>query len=319
MRAVVRTVARIVARGYRPHMNENRVAFVTGASRGIGRGCALHLARAGFDVVVAARTVSEADRAGSRVPGTLEATAAEIRALGRRAVVARLDVLDRASMDAAVAHALEQFGRIDVLVNNAIYQGPGGGMRSFADTPIEEYDKSFAGNVLAGLYLVKLVLPAFEAVGGGLVVNVTSGAGQNETSKQPGAGGWPFSYSITKAAHNRVAAGLGKELKERNIAVVNLEPGFVLTERAEIAMRDLGIDYANGLRVDVPGSVCAYIAAHPTPMAFSGRTVDAPQMSVWLGLVDGAELPHPYGPTNWGYPPFNSIGGAATGVASTTP
>ena len=299
-------------------MAEAKVAFVTGASRGIGRGCALHLARAGFDVVVAARTVTEADRGSSRVPGTLEATAAEIRALGRRALVAKLDVLDRSTMDAAVGAALTEFGRIDVLVNNAIYQ-PTSGMRSFEDTEIEEYDKSFAGNVLSGLYLIKLVLPTFKRLGRGLVVNVTSGAGQNETSKQPGAGGWPFAYSITKAAHNRVAAGLGKELKQHNVAVVNLEPGFVLTERAEITMRDLGIDYANGLPVDVPGSVCAFIASHPHPMAFSGRTVDAPQLSVWAELVDADALPHPYGPSNWGYPPFNSIGGAATGVASATP
>jgi NAD(P)-dependent dehydrogenase (short-subunit alcohol dehydrogenase family) len=295
-----------------------RVAFVTGASRGIGRGCALHLARAGFDVVVAARTVSEADRGSSRVPGTLEATAAEVREAGRRAFIAKLDVLDRESMNAAVDAAIAEFGRIDVLVNNAIYQ-PRHGMLPFEDTPIEEYDQSFAGNVLAGLYLIKLVLPTFRNQGGGIVINVTSGAGQNETSKQPGEGGWPFAYSITKAAHNRVAAGLGKELKRHNIAVINLEPGFVLTERAEITMRGLGINYANGLPVDVPGSVCAYIASHPHPMAFSGRTVDAPQMSVWLNLVDGETLPHPYGPSNWGYPPFNSIGGTATGVASTTP
>ena len=188
-----------------------------------------------------------------------------------------------------------------------------------ADTPIEEYDKSFAGNVLSGLYLIKLVLPTFQRIGAGLVINVTSGAGQNETSLQPGAGGWPFAYSITKAAHNRVAAGLGKELKQFEVAVVNLEPGFVLTERAQITMADLGIDYGNGLPVDVPGSVCAFIAAHPHPMAFSGRTVDAPQLSAWAALVDPDSLPHPYGPSNWGYPPFNSIGGTATGVASATP
>ncbi len=299
-------------------MTEQRVAFVTGASRGIGRACAIHLARAGFDVVVAARTVNDADRGRSRVPGTLEATAAEVRDIGRRALIAKLDVLDRSTMDSAVAAALAEFGRIDVLVNNAIYQ-PSGPMRSFEDTPMEEYDLSFEGNVLAGLYLIKLVLPTFKRLGAGLVINVTSGAGQNETSKQPGEGGWPFSYSITKVAHNRVAAGLGKELKQYDVAVVNMEPGFVLTERAEVSMREMGIDYANGLPVDVPGSVCAYVAAHPHPMTFSGRTIDAPQMCSWLNLIDPSRLPHPYGPSNWGYPPFNSIGGTASGVNSATP
>jgi NAD(P)-dependent dehydrogenase (short-subunit alcohol dehydrogenase family) len=295
-----------------------RVALVTGASRGIGRGCALHLARAGFDLVIGARTVTEADRGKSRVPGTLEHTASEIREIGQRALITRLDLLDRASLRAAVDAALAEYGRVDVLVNNAVYQ-PNYGMRSFEDTPIEEYDKSFEGNVLAGLYLIQLLLPTWKQLGAGLVVDVTSGAGQNESSKQPGAGGWPFAYSITKAAFNRVAAGLAKELKQYNIAVVNMEPGFVATERMSITMADQGIDPSNGLPVDVPGSVCAYIASHPTPMAFSGRTVDAPQLSVWANLVDSAVLPHPYGPTNWGYPPFNSIGGAATGVASTTP
>jgi NAD(P)-dependent dehydrogenase (short-subunit alcohol dehydrogenase family) len=227
-------------------------------------------------------------------------------------------LLDRATLRAAVDAALAEYGRVDVLVNNAVYQ-PKYGMRSFEDTPIEEYDKSFEGNVLAGLYLIQLLLPAFKSQGAGLVIDVTSGAGQNETSKQPGAGGWPFAYSITKAAFNRVSAGLAKELKRYNIAVVNMEPGFVATERMTITMRDQGIDPSNGLPVDVPGSVCAYIAAHPTPMAFSGRTVDAPQLSVWANLVDSSTLPHPYGPSNWGYPPFNSIGGTATGVASTTP
>jgi NAD(P)-dependent dehydrogenase (short-subunit alcohol dehydrogenase family) len=296
----------------------NKVALVTGASRGIGRACAIHLAKAGFDLVIGARTVSEADRGRSRVPGTLENTAAEIRALGRRALITRLDLLDRQTLRAAVDDALAEYGRVDVLVNNAVYQ-PAYGMRSFEDTPIEEYDKSFEGNVLAGLYLVQLLLPTFKVLGAGLVIDITSGAGQNETSRQPGAGGWPFAYSITKAAFNRVAAGLAKELKQYDIAVVNLEPGFVATERMTITMRDQGIDPSNALPVDVPGSVCAYIASHPTPMAFSGRAVDAPQLSVWANLVDPSTLPHPYGPTNWGYPPFNSIGGAATGVASTTP
>ena len=115
-------------------MAERRVAFVTGASRGIGRACALELARRGFDVVVTARTVTGAERlehsstvkksatnvkksATNPLPGSLEATAREARALGAEALVVKLDLAARADWPAAVDAALARFGRIDVLVN----------------------------------------------------------------------------------------------------------------------------------------------------------------------------------------------------------
>src|SRR6266513_2615629 len=96
-------------------MAERRVAFVTGASRGIGRACALELARRGLDVV---------------------ATAREARALGAEALVVKLDLAARADWPAAVDAALARFGRIDVLVNNGRYVGPGH-MDPFGDTPVE--------------------------------------------------------------------------------------------------------------------------------------------------------------------------------------
>jgi NAD(P)-dependent dehydrogenase (short-subunit alcohol dehydrogenase family) len=302
-------------------MTEQRVALVTGASRGIGRACALHLARAGFDVVVAARTVIEdpASREGGlHIPGSLERTAGEIREIGRRAFITRLDLLDRDSCSAAVDAALAEFGRVDVLVNNGIYVA-GDSMRQFEDTPIDEYDKCFQANVVAGLFMVKLLLPNFKKLGQGVVIDLTSGAGQNETSLQPGEGGWPLSYSLTKAAFNRVAAGLGKELKRYNIAVINLEPGFVATERMTLTMGAMGIDPAGGLSVDVPGSVCAYLASHPMPMTFSGRTVDAPQFSSWAQILDATNYPAAYGPANWGNPSVIPVAGFTTGVGGQTP
>jgi NAD(P)-dependent dehydrogenase (short-subunit alcohol dehydrogenase family) len=300
-------------------MGDKRVAFVTGASRGIGRGCALRLAAAGFDVAIAARTMHDDERprfGDLRVPGTLEATAAEIEALGAHALPVRLDLLDRASCRAAVATALGHFGRIDVLVNNAIYQSA---MRPFESTSIEEYDKAFAANVIAPLDLIQQLLPHWKERGGGMAIGITSGAGHNETAAAVGAGGWPLAYSLTKAAFNRMAAGLAKELKQYDVAVVNLEPGFIATEQMTLVLSQHGIDADNGLPVDVPGSVCAYIASHPTPMTFSGRTVDAPQMASWLQLLDGTTFPHPYGPTNWGFPPRVPIGGTATGVEAGIP
>jgi hypothetical protein len=300
-------------------MAVGQVAFVTGASRGIGRGCALHLARAGFDVVIAARTVKDDERptfGDVRVPGSLEATAAEIEELGRRACIVRLDLLDRPTLRSAVDTALGEMGRVDVLVNNAIYSSA---MRPFEQTPIDEYHKAFAANVVAPMELVQLFLPHWKSLGRAVVIDLTSGAGHNETAAQVGEGGWPLAYSLTKAAFNRLASGLAKELKRYDIAVVNLEPGFVATEQMTLVLSQHGIDAAHGLSVDVPGAVCAYLASHPTPMAFSGRTVDAPQLAAWLGLGDPSAFPHPYGPSNWGFPPRVPVGGHATGVESAIP
>jgi NAD(P)-dependent dehydrogenase (short-subunit alcohol dehydrogenase family) len=293
-----------------------RVALVTGASRGIGRACARHLARAGFDVALAARTVKEGDAPGG-LPGSLEEAAADVEQAGQRALRCQLDLLDLAAGTRAVAEVVAELGPVEVLVNSGIYYG--GGMQPFADTPIDEYQKAFTANVIAPLHLVQQVLPSMRQLGGGLVVNISSGAGQNETRDLPGAGGWPLLYSVTKAAFNRSTAGLAKELRRDRVAVVNLEPGVVATERMVMYTSQQGIDLAAGVSVDVPGMVCAHLAAHPTPMAFSGRTIDAPQFSVWAGLTDGTALPYPYGPTAWGAPPAVAIAGQTTGVGGGVP
>jgi len=298
-------------------MASNRVAFVVGASRGIGRGCARHLARAGFDVALAARTVHEGS-AGGGLPGSLDAVTEEVEATGARALSCRMDLLDRDSGVEAIERTLEAFGRIDVLVNSGIDYGDG--MAPFSETPIETYERACAANVIAPLFLIQQALPAMRRQGGGLVVNVSSGAGQNETRELPGAGGWPLLYSLTKAAINRATYGLAKELRGEGVAVVNLEPGVVATERMVLVTSQQGIEEgANGVPVDVPGAVCAHLATHPNPMSFSGRTVDAPQFAVWAGLVDGTTLPFPYGPTAWGAPPELAIGGQTTGVGGGVP
>jgi NAD(P)-dependent dehydrogenase (short-subunit alcohol dehydrogenase family) len=298
-------------------MISNRVALVTGASRGIGRACARHLAAAGFDVVVAARTIREGDAEGG-LPGSLETVADEVRAAGQQGLVCQLDLLDRESCSQAVTTTVAELGRLDVLVNSGIFYGEGR-MRLFSDTPIEEYEKAFRANVIAPLQLVQQALPPMRAAGGGIIFNISSGAGQNETRALPGAGGWPLTYSVTKAAFNRSTAGLAKELRGDHIAVVNIEPGVVATERMVLLTSKQGIDAMAGVAVDIPGAVCAYVAAHATPMAFSGRTVDAPQFAVWAGLADGATMPYPYGPTAWGAPPAIPIAGGTTGVGGGVP
>src|SRR5439155_20996266 len=112
-----------------------RVAIVTGASRGIGKACALALAEQGYDLAVCARTLDPGEARehaesvhltdSAPLPGSLHETAAAIRAMGRKALTVQVDLHDQADLDALVERTLAEFGRIDLLVNNARYVGPG--------------------------------------------------------------------------------------------------------------------------------------------------------------------------------------------------
>ena len=267
-------------------MAARKVAFITGASRGIGRGCALELARRGFDLVLTARTVTGAERyehsstvrksATDPLPGSLEQTAAEVRALGVDAAVIKLDLSVRSDWPAAIDGALQRFGRIDVLVNNGRYIGPGH-MDPFEDTPIDLIEQMMLCNVIAPLHLIKLCLPIMRRQGGGIVINVTSSAGDREIDAPIGQGGWGLGYSLSKAAFNRMVPGLAKELRADRIAVIGLMPGFVGTERMAIELADFGFDASRGLPVENPGRVCAMLATAADPLLFSGQDIYGPR------------------------------------------
>jgi NAD(P)-dependent dehydrogenase (short-subunit alcohol dehydrogenase family) len=268
-------------------MQSRKVALITGASRGIGRGCALELARRQFDLVLTARTVTGAERyehsstvrksATQPLPGSLEQTATEVRALGVDALVVKLDLSVREDWPAAVQATMERFGRLDVLVNNGRYIGPGH-MDEFVDTPVELIEQMMVCNVTAPLHLIKLCIPIMQQQGGGIIINVTSSAGDREIPQRIGHGGWGLGYSITKAAFNRMVPGLAKELRDHNIAVIGLMPGFVGTERMAIELGDFGFDASKALPVDNPGRVCAMLATAKDPLFFSGRDIYGPDL-----------------------------------------
>jgi NAD(P)-dependent dehydrogenase (short-subunit alcohol dehydrogenase family) len=276
-------------------MTTRKVALITGASRGIGRGCALALAGRGFDLVLGARTVTGTERLEhsstvkksltAPLPGSLTATAAEARALGADAEVVKLDLAAREDWPRAVDAAVARFGRVDVLVNNGRYVGPGH-MDLFEDTPVELIEQMMLCNVIAPLHLIKLCLPHMRRQGGGIVINITSSAGERETPAPIGQGGWGLGYSITKAAFNRMVPGLAKELRRDNIAVIGLMPGFVGTERMKAELGEFGFDAAKALPVENPGRVCAALATARDPLWFSGRDVHGPTFHAEHALVD---------------------------------
>ena len=267
---------------------------MTGASRGIGKRIAVHLARAGFDVAITARTVTEGEQREhsstvlrsdtSPLPGSLTSTAEAVAAEGGTALVVPADITDRASLGAAMATVLERWGRVDVLVNNARYIGPGH-MDHIIDTPLELLDKHLEANAMAPLVLIKHVLPSMLAAGGGTIINVSSGAGISDPRGPAGQGGWGLGYGFSKAAAYRIAGILALELGDRGIRAYNLEPGFVVTERVVQDMGAFGFDASGGVPADVPGAVAAWLATDPAAAEPNGRTVHAPQICDELRLL----------------------------------
>ena len=269
------------------------VAFVTGASRGIGKACAIRLAGAGFDVACTARTQLEGEardhsstlrkRDLSPLPGSLATTAEAITTQGRRALTLPADLLDRAQLESAVATVLREWGRIDLLLNNGRYIGPGH-MDHLVDTPLDVLDRHLDANVMAPLALIKVVLPQMLERGSGLVVNMTSDVAWTDPPAAAGNGGWGMGYAISKGALHRVPGVLAAEIVGTGVSVVNVSPGFVATERIAIDMAEFGFDASNGAAPDLIGQVVAWLATSGAAAEWNGRTLDAQSTARDLGL-----------------------------------
>ena len=210
---------------------DGTVAIVTGASRGIGKGLATGLAAEGARVVCAARTV---DPSPDGLPGTIRETVATIEAAGGTSLAVRCDIGDADDIDALIATTAERFGRIDVLVNNAMAPT----RATFAASTVDEWDASMRVNVRSLYLLCRAVVPHLRAAGGGSIINISSGGAGHEATPfmPPGF----LTYSVAKAAMERFSTALAPELVEDGIAVNALRPGAVKTELATL---ELGPDH----------------------------------------------------------------------------
>jgi citronellol/citronellal dehydrogenase len=197
----------------------NRVAVVTGASRGVGKVIALRLAAEGCDVVVAAKTASP----DPKLPGTIHDTAREIEALGRRALAIQVDVRDDAAVEGMVKQTLDRFGRVDFLVNNAgaLY------WRSLAESEMKRFDLVMGVNVRGTFACTRHVLPAMIAQKFGHIVMLSPPVDVHAATGK-------VAYAISKFGMTLVAQGVADEVREHNVAANSLWPATLLESQATI-------------------------------------------------------------------------------------
>jgi citronellol/citronellal dehydrogenase len=196
-----------------------KVAFITGASRGVGKALALGLARVGCDVVIAAKTVQP----DPRIPGTIGDTAREIEAQGRRALAVAVDVRDDDAVEAACKAALDRFGRVDFLINNAgaLY------WQTLAGTPLKKFDLVMGVNARGAFACCHHLLPAMRAQKFGHILMLSPPV-------DAGAAGGKIAYAISKFGMTLIAQGLADEVRDDNVAANALWPATMIESLATI-------------------------------------------------------------------------------------
>ena len=262
-----------------------KVALVTGASRGIGKAGARTL-REGEGRVSAP---FKGDQREVAVPGSLEQTAAEIESLGRKCLPLQMDMLDRASLDNVLSQTMNTFGRIDVLVNNALYQGPGL-MYLLPDIEMQQLENSMQGNLYNQLYLTRKVLPVMLEQGAGVIIDLTAGSAQVAPPAPADKGGWGFAYAASKSAFHRLAEFINVEYGQQNIRAYNIDPGYTVTEasRALFGDNEATSSHYKANKPEDTAAVVRWLVTSDTHAKYNTRTIYTPTFFSKQGIQPDA-------------------------------
>lgn len=224
------------------------VVLITGASRGIGAATAIFFASKGWRVAITARTLTEGAQLenqlrlpnGQLLSGSLQSTADAIEAADGEVFAHVMDLMDLGSLDKAADAVLAHYGRIDLLINNAVYQN-----REvndlIPDISTASLERSMQGNVIAPFHLAQRLLPTMVTQGCGRIINVCSAAGQFNPPVAADKGGWGFAYGATKAAIARLAGCINTEYKTQGVRAFSVNPGVVTTEAVKATLGDDGV------------------------------------------------------------------------------
>lgn len=257
-----------------------KVAVVTGASRGIGKGIALALAEQGATVYVTGRTVANGSHP---LPGTVGKTAAEIDRRGGKGIAVQVDHAQDDQVAALFEQIAREQGRLDILVNNAIaipaeLTQPG----SFWEKPISNWemiDVGLRSNYVAAWHAAKIMLPQRS----GLIVALSGYVGVTYT--------YNVIFGTCKSGTDRMARDMAIELKPHNVASLSLWQGFTYTERAQENLKTVAgmasqLNSAVGSSVEFPGRVIAALAQDANVMRLSGGGFISAELAQEYGITD---------------------------------
>ncbi|MBF9059053.1 SDR family NAD(P)-dependent oxidoreductase [Rhodobacterales bacterium HKCCSP123] len=266
-------------------MLKGKVALVTGASRGVGRGTAIGLAREGATVVIAARTLSPTSSIGVSTGGSLEEVAAQIVDEGGEAIPVACDLRDANAVEALVGGVLRDLGRIDILVNNA--QTHGALTKKFWEIPTSEYDSNMAVSARCYYLATHAAAPAMIEQGGGCIVNISSPGSCFDFFCAP--------YSISRATADRITQAFAHDLKGTGVRTYSLWPSFIRTERvlAAAAGEDVGIPLppnfdpaSQANSAEMVGTAIAHLAADTDEAERVGTILTLHEVAKKYGLSD---------------------------------
>jgi dehydrogenase/reductase SDR family protein 1 len=262
-----------------------KVAVVTGASRGVGKGVALGLGEAGATVYVTGRSLGK----GDDPRGSLERTAEEIAELGGVGIAARCDHDDDSDVERVFDRVRAEQGRLDVLVNNVMSTPqrrdlpPGArsqwDLHPFWEMPLSVWDAYHRVGLRSHYVASVFAAPQLIESGGGLIVCISA----------PGSGRYNLNvaYGVGKAGVEKLASDMAEELQPHGVASVSLWPGFVRTEDV-LEQRDVYPDLSRTVSQIFPGRAIAALAADPAVIEKTGRTLKAADLGDEYGFVDKA-------------------------------
>lgn len=267
-----------------------KVAVVTGASRGAGRGIALALGEAGATVYVTGRSV-RGKPTTENLPGTVEDTGEAVTARGGTGIAVRCDHKVDSDVEELFARVQREQGRIDLLVNNAWGGYEQHDYRKFSapfhEQPLRHWDGMFTAGVRAALVASRFAASHMLQKKQGLIVNITAWDREKFLVN--------VFYDVAKNAINRMIYGIARELRPHNIAAVALAPGFMRTERVAGAFEAAGNkDYLNFTESpEYAGRAVVAIASDPNVLEKSGKVLAVGDLAEEYGFtdVDGRRIP----------------------------